>query len=158
MVYIIKKKLLSWSDTFNILDDNGSIVFTVVSDILSLVRTFKVFDINNSEVGLIKRKIISFLPTFSIEKNGAQVGYIKKLATAFKPKYEIDYRGYTIEGDLYGWDYLVKNNLGKIIAKVTKEHFHLTYTYKIEVLSNAKDIMDLILFIVAIYELQINDK
>ena len=68
MVYIIKKKLLSWSDTFNILDDTDNIVFKVAADISSLVRTFKVFDINNSEIGLIKRKIVSFLPTYSIEK------------------------------------------------------------------------------------------
>ena len=76
----------------------------------------------------------------------------------FKPKYEIDYRGYTIEGDLFGWDFVVKNKLGVVIAKVTKEHFHLVYTYRIEVLSSVEDIIDLILFIVVIYELQINDK
>ena len=65
--------------------------------------------------------------------------------TFFIPKYDIDYNGWSIEGDFFGWNYSVKQPNGLVAANITRELFHLTDTYSIEIFDDSDEINVLML-------------
>ena len=75
------------------------------------------------------------------------IGEIKKKFTFFKPKFELSFGGYAVDGNYFEWDYEVKQN-DKVIATISKEFFHLTDTYVINVEEN--DALVVLMIVLAI--------
>ena len=61
----------------------------------------------------------------------------------------ISYAGWTVNGDVFGWDYTVTSSSGDTVATVSKELFHLTDTYVIDV-NNASDALCALMLTLAI--------
>ena len=74
-------------------------------------------------------------------------GYIRKELSFFKPRFNIDYNGWTVEGNLFEWDYKVRDSMGLDVATVTKEFFQWTDTYSIDVADSANALSVLLLVI-----------
>ena len=89
MKFLIKQRVFSWSDTFDIYDEYENKKYFVQAEFLSLGHRLHVYDMNGHEVGLIKEKVLTFLPEFEVMIGGHSCGIIKKKFTFFHPQYEL---------------------------------------------------------------------
>lgn len=131
MQLLIKQRVFSWTDSYDIYDENGNAKYFVKAEFLSLGHQLHVYDAAGCEIGVIHQRLFRLLPAFEIEMNGQTVGEIQKEFTFFSPKYQIDFNGWSVEGNLMGWDYDVYDSAGEHIIHISKELLHWGDTYVI---------------------------
>ena len=148
MKLLFKQRMFSWFDSYDIYDEAGNIVYTVKGQ-LSWGHCLKIFDETGREVGTVKQRILTFLPKFEIYLGDSYIGCISKEWSFFKPKYDIDYNGWHIDGNFFEWDYSVIGADGRSVATISKEIFHWTDTYVIDV-ADPKDALHALMFVLAI--------
>ena len=146
MRLLIKERVFSWSDTYDIYDESEQIKYVVKAEIFSFGHQLHVYDATGNEIGMIKEKLLTLLPRFEIEMNGCTCGTISKQFTLFRSKYEIDCNGWRVEGDFLGWNYDVYEGCSSIIH-ISKEPFHWGDTYVIDFVNPADELMGLMLVI-----------
>lgn len=146
MTLIFKQKF-SLFDSYDIFDENDNTVFSVKSS-FSLGRHFEIFDSQGTRVGTLERPAFSFRPKFEMFVNGSLVGTIKKEFTFFKPVFNIDCNGWSIDGNFMEWDYSIKTQGGREIAKISKV-FSLMDTYEISVYDD-RNALTVIMLVIAI--------
>ena len=61
------------------------------------------------------------------------IGTIRKEFTFVHPSFPMDFCGWTVEGSFMEWDYTIVDAAGQQVASVSKELFHWTDTYVIDV-------------------------
>lgn len=148
MKLLFKQRFFSWFDSYDIYNEAGDTVY-VVKGKLSWGHCLKIYDRDNNELGTVRERVFSFLPKFEMYLGEEYIGCIKKHFTFFKPQFSIDCKGWTVDGSLFEWDYSIQNELGEDIATVSKELFHLTDTYVIE-LQNPADALEVLMLVLAI--------
>jgi len=132
MKLLFKQRFFSWFDSYDIYDEAGETVYTVQGQ-LAWGHCLKIFDSHGRELGTVKERVLTFLPKFEIYLGDEYLGCISKEFTFLKPKFNIDFNGWQIAGDFFEWDYQILNQNGEAVAAVSKELFHLTDTYVIDV-------------------------
>lgn len=128
MKLLIKQRVFSWSDTYDIYDEEGEAKYFVKAEFLSIGHRLHVFDRNGKELGIIREKVLTFLPVFEIEINGVIKGQIKQQFTLLRAKYDVDYNGWYVEGDFLGWNYEVYSG-SEMVVNIAKELLHWGDTY-----------------------------
>ena len=78
MRLLLKQRVFSWLDSYDIYDEAGNTVFTVKGQ-LAWGHCFKVFDAYGNEVAMLKEKIFSFLSAFEIYIEGTWEGSKRNL-------------------------------------------------------------------------------
>ena len=146
MKLLIKQRVFSWTDTYDVYDESGNVKYFVKAEFLTLGHRIHVYDVNGNEVGMIREKVMTLLPIFEIEINGVKLGRIEKQFTFFKPKYEIDFNGWRVEGDFLGWDYDVYSGCSSVVH-ITKEWFHWGDTYVLDFVDAKDELMGLLVVI-----------
>ena len=103
MKLLIKQRVFSWSDTYDVYDEEQESKYFVKGKVFSMNRQIYIYDIKTrEELGSVEEKMFTMMPQFEIYKNGMMYGTIKKKFTMFHPKYELDYNGWHVEGDTFG--------------------------------------------------------
>lgn len=148
MRLLIKQRVFSWTDTYDVYDEWEQVKYFVKADFFSLGHQIRVYDRNDREVGCIREKLLSFLPAFEVEQNGVTVGTVQKRFSFFKPRYEVDYKGWRVEGDFLGWDYEVYDGCS-VAAHISQKPLHWGDTYVIEC-ADGEDELACLLLVVAI--------
>lgn len=148
MKLILKEKILSILDSFNVYDEKDDIYFKVKGKV-ALTHKTAIYDAKGKEVGVVKEKIIDILPTFNLYKDGEKVGECKKKISVIKPKFEVDFNGWDIKGDWLEWDYTIVDKNGKAVAVISKKLLRLTDTYVIDV-KKEEDALDALMVVLAI--------
>ncbi len=146
MKLIIKQRVFSWTDSYDIYDESGNVRYFVKARLMALGHQLHVYDANRNEIGMIKQKILTFLPAFKIVIGGVTRGRIQKRLTLFRPKYEIDYNGWRVEGDFLGWNYDVYSGSRPIIH-ISKELFRFGDTYVIDIDNPENEVMGMMLVV-----------
>ncbi len=146
MKLMIKQRVFSWTDTYDVYDENGNVKYYVKAEFFALGHQLHVYDAMHNEIGVIKQKLFTFLPQFDIEVSGRVCGTIRKEFTLFTPKYDIDCNGWHVEGDFLGWDYNVYSGNFPIIH-ISKEWLTWGDTYVISFTQPQDEIMGLMLVI-----------
>ena len=67
MRLLIKQRVFSWTDSYDIYGENGEKKYFVKAEFLSLGHRLHVYDAQDNELGMVKERLFSFLPTFDIE-------------------------------------------------------------------------------------------
>ena len=147
MKLLFKQRFFSWLDSYDIYDEYGNTVYVVKGE-LSWGHCLKIFDAGGRELGMVKERVLTFLPKFEVYEGAQMIGSICKELTFLKPRYNIDYNGWHIDGDFLEWDYTVYGG-GGVVAKVSKEIFHLSDTYVIDVY-NSTDALSALMLVLAI--------
>ena len=132
MRLLFKQRFFSWFDSYDIYNETGECLFTVKGQ-LSWGHCLKIFDANGGEVGMVKERVLTLLPKFELYLHGQYIGCISREFTFFKPKYNIDCNGWHVEGNFLEWDYTIQAPGGRRVAEISKELFHWTDTYVIDV-------------------------
>ncbi len=148
MKLLFKQRFFSWFDSYDIYDEAGNTVYTVRGQ-LSWGHCLKIFDAYGNEAGTVKERIFTFLPKFELYLGERYVGCISKEFTFFRPRYNIDCNGWQIDGNWFEWDYTVTDAVGVGVATVSKELFHWTDTYVIDV-ANPADALCALMVVLAI--------
>lgn len=143
-----KQRLFSWFDSYDIYDEQGKVIYEVKGQ-LSWGHCLKIFDAYGSEVGTVEERVLTFLPKFNVYLGDRYLGCISKEFSFFMPKYDIDYNGWHIEGDFLEWDYQITDGNGGTVAVITKELFHMTDQYVIDVTDQSNALIAL-MFVLAI--------
>lgn len=147
MKMLMKERMFTWFDSYNVFDENGDTLYTVKGK-LAWGHLLKIYDAYGMEVGEVKEKIISIMPKFEIEAYGKKIGDIRREITLFKPKYDVDYKGWKMDGDIFEWDYKIMDRRRKV-AKISKKLWRLTDTYEIEVFDR-EDALYALLLVLAV--------
>ena len=148
MKMYFKQRFFSWFDSYDIYDEQGNTLF-VVKGQLSWGHCLKIFDAYGNEVGTVKEQIFTFLPKFEVYLGDRYLGCISKELSFFKPRYDIDYNGWHIDGSFLEWDYEITDAGGVMVASISKELFHMTEQYVIDV-PNEQDALNALMFVLAI--------
>lgn len=148
MKLLIKQKVFSWTDSYNVYGEDGNERYFVKAKFLALGHQLHIYDANNNEIGIIQQKLFTLLPTFEIIIENRVVGRIRKKISFFKPKYEVDFNNWYVEGNFLGWEYDVYCG-GNNVIHITKELFHWGDTYVID-FSNPSDELAGLMLVIAI--------
>ena len=143
-----KQRLFSWFDSYDIFDEHGNKIYVVKGQI-SWGHCLKIFDAYGNEVGTVKERILTFLPKFEVYLGNQYLGCIRKEFALFNPQYDIDYNGWHIKGNFMEWDYIITNAMGNRVASISKELFHMTDQYVIDV-SDSQNPLIALMFVLAI--------
>ena len=147
MKLLIKQRLLTLTDSYKVFDEDGQVRYEVEDALFRLGHNIHVYDKRTGrEVGSIHQRLFTFLPTFDIVIDGQVMGTIRKEFTFFRPRYQVDYRGWTVEGDVFGWDYRVMRGEMEVMS-ISKEFFNWSDTYSLNYQSPADEIPGLLLVI-----------
>lgn len=132
MQLMIKQRVFSWGDTYDVYDESGEPRYYVEAEIFTFGHQIHVYDKRSGEeVGSIHQKLFVLLPEFEIVIGGVAQGSISKEFSLFVPRYHVDYRNWEVEGDFIGWDYSASCN-GREVVSISKELFAWGDTYVIE--------------------------
>lgn len=132
MRMLFKQRFFSWFDSYDIYDEAGNTLYTVKGQ-LSWGHCLKIFDAGGRELGTVRERIFTFLPMFELYLGDTYMGCISRKFSPFHPRYDIDFNGWQVDGDFMEWDYTIVGDMGGPIATVSKEIFHWTDTYVIDV-------------------------
>lgn len=147
MKLLIKQRVFSWTDTYDVYDETGEARYDVETEFLSLGHQIHVYDKRSGrEVGSIHQRLLTFLPSFEIVTGGRCMGTVRKEFSLFLPRYSVDYRGWDVEGDLFGWDYRVTDGR-RTVMSISKEFFHWGDTYVLKYDNPADELAGLLLVI-----------
>lgn len=144
MKLLIKQRVFSWTDSYDIYDEDGNVKYFVKGEFFSLGHRLHVYDQNENEIGLIKERLMSVLPCFEIEVQGRVLGKIQKKFSFLNPKYEVDFNGWRVEGNILGWNYDVYEGCSAVIH-ITKELLHWGDTYVLDFVRPEDEVMGLFL-------------
>lgn len=148
MQLLIKQRVFSWSDSYDVYDAEGNVKYFVKAEVFSLGHQLHIYDAQDNEIGVIRERFMSLLPVFDIEIGGVRRGTIQKRFSFIHPKYDVDYLGWHVEGDFLGWDYDVYDACSPIIH-ITKEPLHWGDTYVLN-FANDKDELTGLMLVIAI--------
>ncbi len=149
MKLLFKQRFFSWFDSYDVYDESGETVY-VVKGQLSWGHKLNIYDTADYLLGTVKERVFRFAPTFDIYFEDEPVGSIKReLFTFFRPVYHFSFNGWTATGNFLEWDYEIKDPSGKVVASVSKEIFHWTDTYSIDVY-DPDDALAALMFVLAI--------
>ncbi len=149
MKLILKQKMFSLLDSFDIYGEDKKVIYKVKGE-LSLGHKLKIFNPEGDELGEVNQKLISVTPTFELYEKGKKIGSIKKkLFKLFGSAYSIEALGWTAKGNFTEWNYSIKDSNGNLVATIGKQIFNLTDTYVLDV-ANPQHALHVLMFVLAI--------
>ena len=143
-----KQRFFSWLDSYDIYNERDEVAYTVKGQ-LSWGHCLKIYDAAGYEVGTVQERVFTFFPKFEVYAGDRYVGCISKEFSLFRPRYQVDYRGWQVEGSFTEWDYTITDGNGGCVAVVSKELFHLTDTYVLDVV-HPEDALSVLAFVLAV--------
>lgn len=133
MKLLFRQRIFSWFDSYDIYNEEGGVAFNVEGK-LSWGHRLEIHDPAGNHVGTVKEVVPSFLPRCSLYgADGECLGQIRKEFSLFKPVYTLDCRDWVVNGDFLGWDYRVTDSAGREILTATKELFHMSDVYSMDI-------------------------
>ena len=147
MELLIKQRVFSWTDSYDVYDENGRPRYFVKAEFLTLGHQIHVYDVQTGrELGSIHQQLLTFLPAFEVVLNGQTVGSVRKRFSLLFPRYDVDYRDWSVEGDLLNWDYEVTRG-SETVMTISKELLHWGDTYTLRYQNPADELPGLLLVI-----------
>jgi uncharacterized protein YxjI len=145
---LFKQRFFSWFDSYDIYDAQGRTVFTVEGK-MSWGHRLHILNADGEHIATVKQRVMTFLPRFELYEGDAYVGCITKEFSFFRPSFSVDCNGWAVDGDFMEWDYQIVDASGAVIATVSKELFHMTDTYVIDVV-DPEDALHALMVVLAI--------
>ena len=142
MRLLIKQRVFSWGEKFDVYDEEGNVKYFVKGEIFSFGHQLHVFDKYDNEIGGVHQQLLTFLPKFDIVINGQTQGTIVKQFTFFKQAYDVDFNEWHVDGDFLDWEYDVYDG-GRPIIHIHKEWLAWGDTYVIDIENPEDELMGL---------------
>ena len=143
-----KQRFFSWFDSYDIYNEDGSVAFTVEGK-LSWGHRLHILNPVGEHIATVQQRVLTFLPKFDLYCGENCIGTIYKEFTLFKPAFHLDFNGWHVQGSWMEWDYTIEDGNGCVVAQISKELFHLTDTYVIDV-AQPMDALYVLMIVLAI--------
>lgn len=139
MSLLIRQRILTLTDTYDICDHTGRPRYSVWTEFLTLGHHIHVNDAETGrEVGRIDERVFTFLHKAYVYVGNVPFEVVREF-TFFKPRYTLS-NGWRIDGDFMGWDYRIIDGRGAEVAEISKELFHLGDTYTLTAANSAVEL------------------
>ena len=149
MKLYFKQHMFSFLDSYSIYNESKDVEYSVRGR-LNFGHYLEVYNKNNVVVGHIEQELFHmFHPTTNIYIGSNYLGNVRKKFTLFSEDYNIDFKGWTVEGDIFVFEYSIYDVNTNYIGSVSKELFHLTDHYVIDI-KNESDALIVLMFTLAI--------
>lgn len=148
MRLLFRQRVFSWFDSYDIYDENEQPLFTVQGR-LSWGHRLEISDATGNFLGTVQEAPLTLMPRFTFYIGEEPVGELRKAFTLLFPHYELDCNGWQVDGNLFGWDYTVTDEGGREIMLASKELFHWSDFYVIDVASD-EDVLMCLMIVLAI--------
>ena len=145
-LYIAQKPFKLFGQ-YTIQNEEGTTLYTVQGK-AGIARNQTIYDQNEQSVGQIIQKIRFGLPRFELKLHDKPVGTIQQ-KLSLKTKLDLDYYGWSVQGDLLGWNYEIYDQTNTLLAKIQPEHWHLSDHYALHY-EHQQDELPLLLLALAI--------
>lgn len=134
MTLVCKQHFFTFFDKFTVSDLNGNPVYLVNSR-FSFGHFLEISDMNGNILGVVREKVFRMLSEFDfyLGSSDVPVGTLKRRFTFLKPKYDLSCMGLEVYGDVFGYNYCIKNSFGQTVVTVSKKFLALTDSYQIDV-------------------------
>lgn len=136
MKLLFKQRFFSWFDSYDVFDESGNVIF-IAKGQLSWGHRLNIYNSVDVHLGTVKEVVFTWLPKFELYEGNRLIGVLKKKFAFFKNSYNLDLMGWSVDGDLMGWDYNILDSGGVVVARVNKVIFNFTDTYEIDVVNPA---------------------
>lgn len=134
MKLIFKQKAFSLLDSYKVYDENDEVLFTIKAK-MAFGYFLKIYNPAKEVVGTIKQKKLSLFPKFRLTLGDKDLGFVSR-KLGFCPKYVVDYKNWEITGNVFEYNYEIKEN-DQVVATISKQIFKFTDTYIIDVVNPA---------------------
>lgn len=135
-MYVIKEKLFSIGDDFDVLDEHGTKVLHIDGKVLSVRNRVLIEDPSGAEVASVHRHLVALRPTYEIRIGGEKAAEVRrKLFTPFRDKFTIDVPGpddLEMKGNLLDHEYVIERG-GEQVAAISKRWLTVRDTYAVRV-------------------------
>ena len=148
MRLLFKQRFFSWFDSYDIYDEDGNTVFTVEGK-LAWGHCLHNLNAMGDHIGTVQQRVLTFLPKFELYIGKLYYGCIRKEFTFFTPRFTLECSDWEVNGSFMEWDYTIDSPSRGCIATITKELFHWTDTYVIDVY-DPKDALGALMVVLAI--------
>lgn len=153
MKLYFKQRMFSWFDSYDIYymndgEETGAVAYTVEGK-LAWGHCLHILDPQGRHIATVQQQVLTFLPKFDMYVGDEYVGTIRKEFTFLRPSFNLDYNGWRVEGSFMEWDYAIVDGSGSQVAAVSKELFHWTDTYVIDV-ADERDTLYALMVVLAI--------
>ena len=132
--FIVRQKIFSFADRFNITDEVGTPKYQVEGKFFTIGKKLDIYDMQENHLIYIEQEIFRFLPEYYLHENDEVVAKVKKELTFFKPKVNIEskYGDFTIDGSVFAYNFTVSKD-GIVVARISKEFLSFSDTYGVEI-------------------------
>ena len=83
MKLLIKQRVFSWTDKYDIYDEDGNVRYFVKGEFFSFGHRLHIYDADGNEVGLVRQKLMTILPVFELEEDGSVIGRVERRFSMF---------------------------------------------------------------------------
>lgn len=132
MQLYLKQRIFTWFDSFDIYHEDGSVAYTVQGQ-LSWGHKLEVLDAEGRYLGMVRERVMTFLPQFEMYQGDEYLGCIYKEFAFLRSRFTLDYQGWSLDGDILGWDYELRDMQGRTVATIAKELWRLGDTYVLDI-------------------------
>ena len=148
MRLVFKQRFFSWFDSYDIYHEDGSTAFTVEGK-LAWGHRLHILNAQGEHIATVQQRLLTFLPQFEFYIGQTAVGTLRKEFALFHPSYDLDWNGWHVDGDFFEWDYSIQDRHHTEVARISKELFHWTDTYSIDV-AKSEDALAALMVVLAI--------
>ena len=128
-----KEKFFKITDHYPILDENGREAYYLDQDFTFIGYRSKVTDKDGRQIFKIDRELIAFFPRYNVSFEDANSMVVQQKFEFFRHKVHVYMNDETLElkGDVFHYDFDIKNGEGKNIGTVNRKILTLTDTYEL---------------------------
>ena len=148
MKLLFKQRFFSWFDSYDIYDEDGNTVFSVEGK-LAWGHCLHILNAAGEHIGTVQQRVFTFLPKFELYIGEQYYGCICKEFSFFVPHFTLECNDWEVNGSFMEWDYTIDSASRGCIATISKELFHWTDTYVIDV-ADPRDALGALMVVLAI--------
>lgn len=140
MTLYMKQKVLSFKDRFYVKDGDGNDVYYIEEEFFSLGKKLHIYDTSDNELAVVQQKLLALLPKYIVTVDGEEIAEIVKEFTFFKPSYKVKGPNWSVDGDIWDYDYKIRRGFNAI-AEINKAFFSFGDSYKIKIEDGINPVM-----------------
>ena len=147
-----KKKLLSWTQDFTIMNEQEEVVYIAKGqhDLLGR-RKLRILDIYGNELAFIRQRAAAFSTTMDVLVNGYETLTIRKKMLSFRPTFLIEGEDWIVRGNFLNYEYMIEDGNGRIVAEISKQFFSWRDTFGIDIIDEHANVAHIIAIVMAIH-------
>ncbi len=151
MRYILRQKMLSLADGFQIKNEDGTEAYLVNGKTFSLAKQLTLEDLAGTPLLAIKQQLLAWTPTYQIDQGDALVATVtKELFNLLSYRFVIELAAapsLDATGDFTNHEYTITRGETPI-ATISKQWFAFTDTYGIDIAAKENDLLLLAIAVV----------